>query len=138
HGQMMTDPMKPLGISVWQLTAMAPMHEAGGRLFVDVTRHLASPASRAGLLATAGRSDPLTRDALEAVPDRHDFVPTLPEPGPAGHSASGASGPIETDPAIVTELVERSQASIAALRRDIATKTGPALFDFLLEAFQEH
>ncbi|MFC4059191.1 PEP-utilizing enzyme, partial [Planomonospora corallina] len=46
--------------------------------------------------------------------------------------------PIETDPAIVTELVERSRASIAALRRDIRARTGPALFDFLLEAFQEH
>ncbi|MER6945893.1 rifamycin-inactivating phosphotransferase [Nonomuraea sp. NPDC000554] len=138
HQQMMTDPMKPLGLSVWQLTAMAPMHEAGGRLFVDATRHLASPAGRAGLLEMVGRSDPLTRDALETVLDRHGFVPTLPEAGPGGPPARGASAPIETDPAIVTELIERSQASIAALRRDIRTKTGPALFDFLLEAFQEH
>ena len=37
HQQMMTDAMKPLGISVWQLTAGRPMYEAGGRLFVDVT-----------------------------------------------------------------------------------------------------
>ncbi|GAA0408684.1 putative phosphoenolpyruvate synthase [Acrocarpospora corrugata] len=138
HQQMMTDPMKPLGLSMWQLTAMAPMHEAGGRLFVDATRRLASPASRAALLEMVGRSDPLTRDALETVLDRHDFVPTLPEAGPGGPPASGASAPIETDPATVTELIERSQASIAALRRDIRTKTGPALFDFLLEAFQEH
>lgn len=43
HQQMMTDAMKPLGYSMWQLTAMVPMHEAGGRLFVDVTRRLASP-----------------------------------------------------------------------------------------------
>src|SRR5438309_1091807 len=50
HGQMMTDPMKPLGLSVWQLTALRPMYEAGGRLFVDVTQGLASPASRARLL----------------------------------------------------------------------------------------
>ena len=41
HQQMMTDAMKPLGLSMWQLTAPAPMHEAGGRLFVDVTRGLA-------------------------------------------------------------------------------------------------
>ncbi|MEZ0077126.1 rifamycin-inactivating phosphotransferase [Planotetraspora sp. GP83] len=138
HQQMMTDPMKPLGLSVWQLTAMAPMHEAGGRLFVDVTRRLASPVGRAGLLEMAGRSDPLIRDALETVLDRHDFVLALPEAGPGGPPAGGASAPIETDPAIVTELIERSQASIAALRRDIRTKSGPALFDFLLEAFQEH
>ncbi len=30
HGQMMTDPMKPLGLSVWQLTTPRPMNEAGG------------------------------------------------------------------------------------------------------------
>ena len=31
HAQMMTDPLKPLGISVWQLTAGPMMHEAGSR-----------------------------------------------------------------------------------------------------------
>lgn len=138
HGQMMTDPMKPLGLSMWQLTAMVPMHAAGGRLFVDVTRRLASPTSRAGLLDLLGRGDPLIRDALETVLDRDDFVPSLPDAGPGGPPAGGAPAPIETDPAIVTELIERSRVSIAALERDIRTKSGPALFDFLLEAFEEH
>lgn len=138
HQQMMTDPMRPLGVSVWQLTAMAPMHEAGGRLFVDATRRLASPASRAALLDVVGRGDPLIRDALETVLDRDDFVPSLPDAAPGGPPPRGASAPIETDPAIVTELIERSRTSIAALERDIRTRTGPALFDFLLETFEEH
>ncbi|MFI7093787.1 rifamycin-inactivating phosphotransferase [Streptomyces lydicus] len=138
HQQMMTDPMKPLGLSMWQLTAMVPMHEAGGRLFVDVTRRLASPASRAALLDLVGRGDPLVRDALETVLDHDDFVPSLPDAAPGGPPAGGAPAPIETDPALVTELIERSQTSIAALERDIRTKSGPELFDFLLEAFEEH
>ncbi|MER5279177.1 rifamycin-inactivating phosphotransferase [Streptomyces sp. NPDC002809] len=138
HGQMMTDPMKPLGSSMWQLTAMVAMHEAGGRLFVDVTRRLASPASRAGLLDAMGKGDPLIRDALETVLDRDDFVPSLPDAGPGGPPAGGAPAPVETDPAVVTELIERSRESVAALERDIRTRTGPALFDFLLEAFDEH
>lgn len=138
HQQMMTDPMKPLGFSMWQLTAMVAMHEAGGRLFVDVTRRLASPASRAGLLDLIGRGDPLVRDALETVLKGDDFVPSLPDAGPGGPPARGASAQIDTDPAVVTELIERSQASMAALERDIRTKTGPALFDFLLDAFEEH
>ncbi|MEU8581966.1 rifamycin-inactivating phosphotransferase [Streptomyces abikoensis] len=138
HQQMMTDPMKPLGLSMWQLTAMVPMHEAGGRLFVDVTRRLASPESRAALLDVIGRGDPLVRDALETVLDRDDFVPSHPDAPPGGPAAGGAPAPIETDPAIVNELIERSRVSIAALERDIRTKTGPALFDFLLEAFEEH
>jgi phosphoenolpyruvate synthase/pyruvate phosphate dikinase len=138
HQQMMTDPMKPLGVSVWQLTALTPMHEAGGRLFVDITRRLASPASRAGILELLRRSDPLMRDALETVLERGDFVPSLPDAGPGGPPIGGASAPIETDPAIVTELIARSEASIAALKRDIRTKSGPALFDFLLKALEEH
>ena len=75
---MMTDPMKPLGLSVWQLTTPRPMAEAGGRLFVDVTPALASPASRASLLGALEKSDPLIRDALETVLDRGDFITSLP------------------------------------------------------------
>ena len=52
HQQMMTDAMKPLGLSLWQLTTPRPMHEAGGRLFVDVAPDLATPAGRASLLAS--------------------------------------------------------------------------------------
>ncbi len=138
HGQMMTEAMRPLGVSVWQLTAMAPMHEAGGRLFVDVTQRLASPTTRVGLLEVMGRGDPLIGDALQTILDRGDFIRSLPDAGPGGAPAGAAPAPIDTDPAIVTELIERNRVSIAALKRDIQTKSGPALFDFLLEAFKEH
>ncbi len=138
HGQMMTDPMKPLGWSMWQLTALVPMHEAGGRLFVDVTQRLASPATRDGLLDAMGKGDPLIRDAVETVLSRDDFVPSLPDDGPAGPPPGNLPPPIETDPAIVTGLIERSEASVAALERGKALLAGPALFEFLLEAFEEH
>jgi pyruvate,water dikinase len=114
------------------------MYEAGGRLFVDVIQDLASLASRAGLLEVMGKGDPLIRDALETILDRGDFIPSLPDQGPAGPPTGGAPAPIEADPAIVTELIERSRASIATLQRDIRSKSGPARFDFLLAAFQEH
>jgi len=137
HQQMMTDAMKPLGLSVWQLTTPRPMAEAGGRLFVDVTRILAAPASRAGMLDAVGRSDPLIGDALRTVIDREGFLPSVPDEGRAWTlPGSGASASIETDPAIVTELIERSEESIAALQRDIRTRSGPALLDFILEDIQ--
>ncbi|MEU6835143.1 rifamycin-inactivating phosphotransferase [Streptomyces rubiginosohelvolus] len=146
HQQMMTDAMKPLGWSMWQRTAMVPMHEAGGRLFVDVSPRLASPASRAALLDVMGKGDPLVRDALETVLERDEFELPVPDTdhagdaGPAGPPAGGAPEPsvTEADPAIVAELVERSETSVAALERDIRTKSGPELFDFLAEAFEEH
>src|SRR5688572_24183361 len=137
HQQMMTDAMKPLGLSLWQLTTPAPMHQAGWRLFVDVTRRLASPASRAGLLEVLGKSDPLIRDALETILERGDFIRSVPDEGPGGAPAGGAPAPIETDPAIVAELIGRTQASIATLKRDIRTKSGSALLDFILADIQE-
>ncbi|CAM5619629.1 putative phosphoenolpyruvate synthase [Streptomyces badius] len=140
HQQMMTDAMKPLGWSMWQRTAMVPMHEAGGRLFVDVTPRLASPASRAALLDILGKGDPLVRDALETVLERDGFAPPVPDADPVGPPAGSPSeaSVTEVDPAVVAELVERSETSLAALERDIRTKSGPELFDFLAEAFEEH
>jgi phosphoenolpyruvate synthase/pyruvate phosphate dikinase len=137
HQQMMTDPMKPLGLSVWQLTTPRPMYEAGGRLFVDVARDMASPAGRAGHLKALGRSDPLIGDALQTILERGDFIPMLPDEGSDRTPAGGPPAPIETDPAIVTELIERNQASIATLKGDIRTKSGPALLDFILADVQE-
>jgi phosphoenolpyruvate synthase/pyruvate phosphate dikinase len=137
HQQMMTDAMKPLGLSLWQLTTPRPMAEAGGRLFVDVTQALASPASRASLLDIMGKSDPLLRDALQTILDRGDFVRSRPDEGPAWAPPGGAPAPTKTDPAIVAELIGRSQASIAAVKRDIRTKSGSALLDFILTDIQE-
>src|SRR5438270_498315 len=136
HGQMMTDAMKPLGISMWQLTALPRMYEAGGRLFVDVTQRLASPTGRASLLEVMGRGDPLIRDALETILERDGFIPSLPDEGQGGAPIASAPAPLEADPAIVAELIARTQASIDAMKRDIRTKSGPILIDFILADIQ--
>jgi pyruvate,water dikinase len=137
HQQMMTDAMKPLGLAVWQLTTPRPMAEAGGRLFVDVTPILASPTSRAGLLDALGRSDPLIGDALRTILDRDGFIPSRPDGGPGEPPLGAAPSPIETDPAIVTELIERSEQSIATMRREILTRSGEALLDFIVADIAE-
>ena len=140
HQQMMTDAMKPLGLSLFQLTAARPMSKAGGRLFVDVTPNLVSPATRAFLVEGMGKHDPLIKDALMAIIDRSDFISVLPdENGEAsariakGKSSSEIEAQVEGDPAIVTELIKQAQESIAELKRNIRTKSGSELFDFILE-----
>jgi pyruvate,water dikinase len=135
HQQMMTDPMKPLGLSVWQLTTPAGMAEAGGRLFVDVTKPLGT-SSREALLNALGKSDPLIRDALESVLDRGDFIPSLPDSAPPWVPPGSGSDAIPTDPAIVTELIERSDEFLARAQREIATKSGSDVFDFILDDIQ--
>lgn len=137
HQQMMTDAMRPLGLSVWQLTTPRPMAEAGGRLFVDVTGILTAPASRTALLDVAGKSDPLMGDALRTVVEREGFLPPAPE-GQAAQPIPGAEpATIDTDPDVVTELIGNAETSVAALKREIRAKSGVELLDFVLADFPE-
>lgn len=144
HQQMMTDPIKPLGLSFWLLTTRAPMRNAGGRLFVDVTPMLASPASREMVLNNSGQSDPLIKDALMTVIERGDFIKSLPsdKEQSAGKSKeaippAGSQAQLEIDPTIVSDLIQRSQTSIEALKQNIQTKSGSDLFDFIQEDIQQ-
>ncbi|MDA1679088.1 phosphoenolpyruvate synthase [Bacillus cereus group sp. TH152-1LC] len=142
HQQMMTDAMKPLGLSFFLLTTNAPMRKAGGRLFVDATQRLASPASRDFLINTLGKSDPLIQDALTTVVERDDFITLLPEDEKeksAGKSVPPANSQpeIENDPAIVANLIKNSEASIEKLKRNMQMKSGKDVLDFILEDIQQ-
>lgn len=136
HQQMMTDAWKPLGISMWQLTAAAPMFTAGGRLFVDVSRMLSTASGRAAIMKMLGRSDPLIGDMLQTVIDRV-FIPLSSEASAPLPRTFVPPEPIPTDPAIVDELMANNERSIATLKGQIATKSGPELFDFILDDIQE-
>ncbi|MCF7622304.1 MULTISPECIES: phosphoenolpyruvate synthase [Bacillaceae] len=144
HQQMMTDAMKPLGLSFWLLTTPAPMRKAGGRLFVDVTHMVASPESRKMLVEAMGQHDPLMKDALINIIERGDFIKPLPNnkqeqnSGKSNKSVSSADSraQIENDPTIVSDLIKRSQTSIEELKQNIQTKSGLELFDFILEDIQ--
>ena len=145
HQQMMTDPMKPLGLSFFLLTTRAPMRKAGGRLFVEVTHQLASPDSREMLLNVMGQHDPLLKDALTTLVERGDFIESSPadkkelSPGKSNKviSSAGFRTQIENDPAIVPDLIKRSQTSIEESKQNIQTKSGEDLFDFILEDIQQ-
>jgi len=141
HQQMMTDPIKPLGLAFFLLTTRAPMRKAGGRLFVDVTPHLATPVGREMLLKGMGQHDPLMQDALQTLIERGDFIKAAPNQQPAqsrqGGPPVGAQPPIEPDPSIVTELIKQNQTSIAALKQTIETKSGSDLLAFIREDIQE-
>ena len=145
HQQMMTDAMKPLGISFWQLTAGRPMFTAGGRLFVDIAYQLASPDSRNMVINNLGQSDLLLKDALTTLIERGDFIKLLPDDkkelssGQSNKvlSTTGFRTQIENDPTIVSDLMQRSQASIEELKQTIQTKSGADVFDFIREDIQQ-
>ncbi|MES9683409.1 phosphoenolpyruvate synthase [Gottfriedia acidiceleris] len=144
HQQMMTDPIKPLGLSFWMLTSRAPMRKAGGRLFVDISQNLASLDRRKMFIEAIGKSDPLLKDALLKIVGREDFIESSPvnqAPTPTRNdqtqSSSSFKALIENDPTIVSDLIKKNETSIEELKENIQMKSGSDLMDFILEDLQK-
>ena len=109
------------------------MYTAGGRLFVDIAPQLSSPAKRNGIVNVLGK-DPLIKDALSTIIDR-GFIKLLPEETNQNSTARplpNFDAQIEYDPAIVPELIKKSETSIETLRQNIQTKSGAELVDFII------
>ncbi len=143
HQQMMTDPMKPLGLSFYLMITPAMMRIAGGRLFVDITQHLSSAENRMKMINMLGQSDPLLKDALLNI-ERRDFIPIIPTDESTSNQrvshrvmAWKFSEEFENDPVVARELIRSYETSLEELKQNISAKTGIALFDFISEDTQE-
>ncbi|CQR72622.1 Phosphoenolpyruvate synthase [Sporomusa ovata DSM 2662] len=144
HQQMMTDSLKPLGMSLMKLISLGRWFEAGGRLFVDVAQMLASPDSREMLLNNMRQLDPLTKDVVMNIIER-DFIKCLPNDKVAKcDRKSNISVPtanseeqIESNPTIVSDLIKKSEISIEELKQKIQTKSGSDQIDFILADLEE-
>ncbi|SFG11480.1 pyruvate, water dikinase [Desulfotomaculum arcticum] len=145
HQQMMTDPIKPLGMSFFQfLSENYPLRKAGGRLFVDVSHDMASTIGRRILLsAMMGKNDPLMQNAFKSIIQRKDFMKSLPR-GQRIFSlrTEGMSGAMfieafkiyrQNDVEIVYNLISRSEASIKEVQQKIAGLSGEELLAFIVE-----
>ena len=137
HQQMMTDAMKPLGLSFYLLTTPAPMVTAGGRPFVDITPRLATEEGRQSLLSTLGASDPLMKDGLLTLFEHPDF--RLPETSnqdadPSKATVSPRGGrQFSAESPNCSELDCATPSFYCGLKKNISTKSGPELFRFIRE-----
>ncbi|RFZ94925.1 phosphoenolpyruvate synthase [Mucilaginibacter conchicola] len=140
HQQMMTDAIKPLGLSLHQMIASIPMYKAAGRLFVDILPRITSAAGRAAMLDAMEQHDPLIKDALVNLITRGDIVKPVQENAieprlaktDSGLSAQEIAIHAENGPAIVNELIKQNEESIAELKQTIEGRTGVDLIDFIL------
>lgn len=144
HQQMMTDAIKPLGISFFQLLAdEIPIYQAGGRLFLDLAHDLASAVGRAIILRIWGKGDPLMRSAILSLMKRKAFMKSLPHGKRylrLGSEGLSWSLPVlavkiyrQNDATLIQELISRNEASIRELEQNIATVSGDGLFSFILQ-----
>lgn len=141
HNQMMTDAMKPLGLSFFLLTTPAAMHVAGGRLFIDVTAMLASAGTRKKLIDNFGHSDLLIKDALVNLAERLYATGEegIAEEMPEGSRQAVAPVDIQTpiDPDLIPRLIKSSEASIAELKWNIHAKSGVELLDVIQDEIRK-
>jgi pyruvate,water dikinase len=144
HQQMMTDAMKPLGLSFFLLITQATMRKAGGRLFVDISSMLSTPEGRRTILNVLGKSDPLFKDAFTTIIER-DYIKLKSnddksEANPAKNNKRTPPPNYEAlndyDPSIVHDLISNSERSIEELKQNIQKVSGPGLFDFIIEDIQ--
>jgi phosphoenolpyruvate synthase/pyruvate phosphate dikinase len=148
HQQMMTEAIRPLGISFFRyLSDDVPMLEAGGRLYVDLSHDLASPIGRQILMRTIGINDPSMRSALTELLKRKGFIRSLPRGKRAFRLGTDrlSWGMIlqairiyrNNDETIVPRLMAENEAAINRLKQRIKGISGKELFSFIHEDFKE-
>lgn len=149
HQQMMTDAIRPLGLSFFQLLGsdQVPIGDAGGRFFFDLTHDLASPLGRKIVVGTMGSNDPLTHSALLNLIKRKSLIKSLPRGKRyirLGTEYFSWGLPLvmvqvyrKNDPALVQTLMSRNELSILALQKRIAHLSGEELFAFIVEDHKE-
>ena len=149
HRQMMTEAMKPLGLTIFQelmkrITG-SEMPEMGGRLYMDISNELASPLMSKFYLKSLVTVDVLMQKALYNLMKRKDFVKNLYR---GKTSKSGASmwlkwgiDTVKTyrrnDPEILRTLIAQNEAFIHSRELKFANLSGIELFDFILKDFEE-
>ncbi|TWT25132.1 phosphoenolpyruvate synthase [Planomicrobium sp. CPCC 101110] len=138
HQQMMTDPIRPLGISFIELLHAHNLNRAGGRIYIDVTHDLASPLSRRALLGSFRKNDPLTHNALVAFRERKIPLPKGKRMFSMGGGRFSWGLPAEliklyrnNDMLLAQQLIAENEASLKRLESEIQKFSGDELFAFI-------
>ncbi len=147
HHQMMTEAIKPLGMSFLHFLSFwwgENLKAAGGRFFKDITYDLASPLRKL-IVSSIGKADVLMQNALLSLLQREGFVKSLPRgKGSINQGTEGLSGLIQAikiyfnnDVAIIEDLVARNEELILDTKQRLEKVSGDELFEFILQDTKE-
>ncbi|MBI9098232.1 MAG: phosphoenolpyruvate synthase [Spirochaetaceae bacterium] len=146
HLQMMTEPIKPLGMFFLKTVLghnPAVNREFGGRLYIDLSQDLSSPMGRAMTLGIIGAmGDDLLTNALKKLIKQKGFIKTLPKGkdrmiqlgkedvtfAPLIHAVKIYR---RNDPKIIRKFIERERRSIEQMRQEIVKLSGDDLFAYI-------
>ncbi len=141
HMQVMTEPILPLGISLFGFASLFPADQAGGRLFVDITLDLTTSQGRRMVKQKVDNMDPLMASAVRKVLEKKEYIRSLPKG--KGNLLKGARlFPwlkeafriyLKNDPVILDELVRKNEKSLYELKQKLEHLSGQELFDFIID-----
>lgn len=150
HLQMMTDPMKPLGLYFFRsVISNPPSQEIGGRLYLDVTNDLASPFGRImtkSLLGLIG-DNLMTNSVTEIINDK-EYIKKLQKGKDKVFKPKFEGGGLsvlvhalriyrENNPDIIKNFINDEQKSIDKMKQEIEKLSGDELFEFIYQDHEE-
>jgi pyruvate,water dikinase len=148
HMQMMTDPIKPLGMFFFRsVISDPPSQEIGGRLYIDVTHDLSSPFGRMiakKLLTMIG--DTLITNAVLKIINNKKLIRKLPKGKNKVFNLKNNSGALsimlhaykaykDNNPDIVSNFINEENKSIEEMKAELQNLSGDEVFKYI---YQDH
>lgn len=141
HMQMMTDAIKPLGISFFEMISEVSMEKIGGRVYTDITHDLASTIGRSRLVMASGKQDPLIQSAIKNLIEDKKFMASLPK---GKRNVQGGiftlASIIETikisrknAPSIIKELTNEFEKEVMDMEQQLSKLSGDQVFEFIVK-----
>lgn len=140
HTQMMTDPIKPLGMSFFGMISEVSMEMIGGRIYTDITHDLSSIRGRSRLVMATGKQDPLIQNSIKNILEDKNFMASLPK---GKRNIQGGvftfSSILETikvyrknDFTIIEDLINDFEKEIVYIDQQLSKLSGEQAFEFIV------
>lgn len=140
HTQMMTDAIKPLGMSFFEMISESTMEKIGGRIYTDITHDLSSAIGRIRLVMASGKQDPLIQSAIKNLIHARDFMASLPKGKRNIQGGIFTIGSIlgtikinkKNDPSIIKELINEFEKEVLDLDQQLSKLSGNEALEFIV------
>ena len=140
HTQMMTDAIKPLGMSFFEMISEVSMEKIGGRIFTDITHDLSSTIGRSRLIMASGKQDPLIQSAIKNLIEDKNFMASLPKGKRNIQGGIFTLGSIletikvnrKNEPSIIKDLINEFESDVVILDKQLSKLSGSQALEFIV------
>jgi len=140
HTQMMTDAIKPLGMSFFEMITKSSMEQIGGRIYADITHDLSSTIGRKRLIMASGKQDPLIQSAIQYLIQDKEFMASLPKGKRNIQGGIFTLGSImatlkvrrENDPSIIKKLTREFENELERMEQQLSQLSGDQALEFIV------